>query len=263
MEMEFKDTSKRGRYIIILGIVLALAAGGAAFYLITQAQSQAGQGGGPKATVVVAARAIAARKTIEAADLTTRQVVADDSNAGAFTSVDQAVGRVSGINILQGQVVSPNLLASTTAGGQFSILGPGQTIAPDSPALRAISLNIPDDRAVGGQVQPGENVDVFVTVTVNVPQKLLDSGTVYTDKSTKVTYQDVPVLAKAGTFYIIRVDEATAEEIAHLQASGTASFSLALRPDGDTRTVDTSKLGETTNKIIEQYGLPIPQVYPR
>lgn len=263
MEMEYKDTSRRGRYIIIAGVILALAAGGGAFFLINQAQNQAGTQGLAKATVVVAARPIAARKTIEVADLTTREVVADDTNAGAYTKPDQAVGRVAAINILEGQVVSPNLLASTAAGGQFSILGPGETISPGSPALRAISLNIPDDRAVGGQIQPGQNVDVFVTVTVNVPQRLLEQGVVYTDKSTKVTYQDVPVLAKTGTFYIIRVDEATAEEIAHLQASGTAAFSLALRPDGDTRTVDATKLGETTNKIIEQYGLPIPQTYPR
>ncbi len=263
MEMEFRDTSHRGRYIIVLGIVLALAAGGGAFYLINQAQQQAGGIGLPKVTVIAAARPIAARKTIEAADLTTIQVIADQTNASAFTNPDQAVGRVAGIDILQGELLSPNLLASSVAGGQFSILGPGETIAPGSPAWRAISLNVPDDRAVGGQIQAGENVDVFVTVTVNVDQKALANSAYYTDKSTKLTYQDVPVLAKSGTFYIIKVDEATAEQIAHLQASGTAAFSLALRPESDTRQVDTSKLGETTNQIIQEYGLPIPQAYPR
>ena len=47
--------------------------------------------------------------------------------------------------------------------------GPDASIAPDSPNLRAVSLNVPDDRAVGGLIEPGQTVDVFITVTVNVP----------------------------------------------------------------------------------------------
>ena len=39
-------------------------------------------------------------------------------------------------------------------------------------------------------------------------------------------------------------------------------MSMALRPDIDQRPVDASKLGETTNRIIEKYGLPIPENYP-
>jgi flagellar basal body-associated protein FliL len=45
MEMEYRDPSRRGKFIVILGVVLALAAGGAAFFLINQAQQQAGQSG--------------------------------------------------------------------------------------------------------------------------------------------------------------------------------------------------------------------------
>ena len=60
----------------------------------------------------------------------------------------------------------------------------------------------------------------------------------------------------------LRVDERTAEEIRQLQAAGNATFSLALRPDQDTRQLDTSGYGETTNKIVQRYEFPIPQVYP-
>jgi hypothetical protein len=105
-------------------------------------------------------------------------------------------------------------------------------------------------------------VDVFVTATALVPQTLQDAGRYYTDKTTKITYQDVPILAKAGSFYILKATLPIAEEIAHLQASGTATFSLALRPDADARIVDATTLGATTNMLIRRYGLPIPEVFP-
>ncbi len=82
------------------------------------------------------------------------------------------------------------------------------------------------------------------------------------DRSTKVTYQDVPIIAKNTTFYVVRVTQQVAEEIAHLQASGSASFSLALRPDIDTRVTNTAGLGETTNLFIQRYDIPVPEAYP-
>ena len=262
-ELEFGDHGRRGKWIIIVGVILALAAGGGGFYLLTQAQQQAASQGLPMVAVVVAAREIPARKPIEAGDVVLRTVPQDVTNAAAYTTIAEVVGRVSGVTVPTGQLVTKNLLASTAAGGQFSILGPDASIAPDSPNLRAVSLNVPDDRAVGGLIQPGQTVDVFVTVTVNVPQEVALAGKLYTDKSTKLTYQDVPILARSGTFYIVRVTETMAEQISHLQASGTATFSLALRPPEDTRTVDTATLGETTNRIIDEYDLPIPETYPR
>ena len=62
MEMEYKDPSRRGRYIVIVGVILAVVAGGAAFFLINQAQQQAGQAGLQKVAVVVALQAIPAGK---------------------------------------------------------------------------------------------------------------------------------------------------------------------------------------------------------
>ncbi len=67
------------------------------------------------------------------------------------------------------------------------------------------------------------------------------------------------ILARKDQFYIMRAPVDVAEEIAHLQATGAATFSLALRPLEDQRQVDATALGETTTKIIQKYGLPIPQ----
>ena len=263
MEMEYRDTSRRGKAIIVLGVVLALAAGGAAFFLINQAQQQAGLAGMQRVSVVVARQTIAARKPIEDADIVVREVPIDDTNGqGTVSTPDRVLGRVPAVTILEGQMVTTNLLASEASGGQFSILGPTETVAPDSEAWRAVSITVPDDRAVGGLIQPNQTVDVFVTATILVPQGLMDDGKYYTDKSTKITYQQMVILARSGQFYILKASLKVAEEITHLQASGNATFSMVLRPDQDVRYADASKLGETTNALIKRYGLPVPEVYP-
>lgn len=266
MEMEYKDPSRRGRWIVVIGVILAIAAGGAAFFLINQAQEHAGQAGLQKVTVVVAAQTIPARKIIEATDVTVHDVPLDQTNAqGIVSTVDKVIGRVAAVTILQDQMVLTNLLASSSEGGQFSVLGPDETVTPDSISWRAISVTVPDDRAVGGLLTPNQTVDVFVTATVNVftnSEDGLPKEGWYTDKSTKLSYQDMLILAKSGTFYVLKAPLDVAEEISHLQASGTAAFSLALRPDVDTRQVDASALGTTTNQVIIRYGLPIPVAFP-
>ena len=262
MEMEYKDPGRRGKVIIVLGVILALGAGAAAFYLISQAQQQAGQGDLQRVAVVVATRDIPPRKPIEAEDVAIREVPLDPTNErGVVTDVLQVVGRVLAVPALEGQMVTTNMLASTATGGQFSILDPTETVAPDSEAWRAVSMTVPDDRAVAGLLLPNQVVDVIVTATVNVPAGLTEDG-FYTDKSTKITYQNMVILAKAGSLYIVKANLEVAEEITHLQASGTAQFSMVLRPEQDVRFADASQLGATTNIFIERYGLPVPEVYP-
>jgi pilus assembly protein CpaB len=263
MEMEYKDHRRRSRIIMILGLILAVVAGGSAFYLVSQAQSEAGSGSTATTPVVVAVRLIPARKPIEAGDVAIREVPIDPTNAnGVFVSVDKVIGLIPGVNILEGQPIYANFLASAALGGQFQILAPGETLAPDSPAWRAVSLTIPDDRAVGGAIQPGDHIDIFISAIVQVPLELADAGKFYTDKATKIIYQDITVLSKTSQDYVVKVPLAIAEEISHVQATGQSQFSAALRPVEDTRPVDASKLGETTNLIIQRYGLPIPQTWP-
>src|SRR5258706_7259006 len=264
MDQEFPDDRRRGRIIIVIGLVLAIVAGGAAFYLINQSQQQAGQSELQKVSVVVAARTIPARQAIVAEDLEVREVPLDPTNAsGVFTNTADAVGRLPAVSILQGQLVTQNMLASSEAGSEFSILGPGATVGPDSEAWRAGSITGSNDLAVGGILKAGETVDIFITAVVNVPADIAAQGKFTTDRSTKIVYQNVLILAKNEAFYIIKAPLAMAEELIHLQAVGTTTLSMVLRPDIDQRYVDASALGETTNRIIQRYGLPIPENYPK
>ncbi len=285
MEMEYKDPSRRGRWVVLLGVVLAVVAGGAAFFLINNAQQKASTTGLKTVAGYVAARPILANKPVAADDIALRSdIPLDGTNADLISDPAVLVDHLLAVDVPAGQLLTTNLLASGTVGLGFSILRPDETVAPDSEAWRAVAITVSDDRAVGGVVGAGMTVDVFVTATVGVEpapgasgapgasqapggattvptNNSLGSG-YYTDRSTKITYQNMQILARSGTYYILKVPLAVAEEIAHMQADGTPQFSLALRPDQDSRILDVSALGETTNRIIERYGFPVPETIP-
>jgi Flp pilus assembly protein CpaB len=263
MEMEYKDNSRRGRIILILGVVLALIAGGTSFYLINSAQQQAGQGPLEKVTIVVAARDITARTPIVPEDVTVRQVPIDPTNqTGILTKPEQLYGAVLAIPVSLGQPIYVNMIASAAGGSGFRILGPDETVGPDSENWRAVSLTIPADRAVAGLLQVGQTVDIFMTAAIPLPPSISPEGAYIADTSTKITYQNIVILARVGDAYIFRCSLVVAEEIEHMLATATVNFSAALRPDQDVRFVDVSKLGETTNRILQKYGLPLGVTYP-
>jgi Flp pilus assembly protein CpaB len=263
MEMEYKDNNRRGKFVIILGVVLAVVAGGAAFYLINQAQQSAGQGEAQKVSVVVAAQAIPARTPIGPGAVVLREIPLDAATqVGIITDPADLSGKVLAIPVAIGQPIYANMIASASGQSGFSILGPDETVAPDSEAWRAISLSIPDDRAVAGLLVAGQTIDIFMTATMTVPAAQEPVGVYYSEMATKITYQDMVILGRAGSQYILKTSLAVAEEINHMLATGTVSFSAALRPDQDVRFVDVASLGATTNRIIQKYGLPFPAVYP-
>ncbi len=278
MEMEYRDPSRKGRWIVLLGVVLAVGAGAAAFFLLNNAQQQAGTSGLKTISGYVAAQPILARTPITPEDLLLRQdIPLDGTNAAVITDEKQLVGRLLAVDVSEGQLLTSNLLASSTAGIGFAILKPEESVGPDSEAWRAVSVTVEDTRAVGGVLGPGMKVDVFMTGTITVPElaPVLNTDPTATSaprvsslkgfqsgRATKITYQDMEILARAGTAYILKVPLVVAEEISHLQAEGSVQFSLALRPDQDQRILDVSSFGATNNRIIQRYGLPVPQPWP-
>jgi Flp pilus assembly protein CpaB len=272
MEMEFKDSSRRRTLVLIVGVLLAIAAGAAAFMLSSQGTEEP-EAVFPTRDVVVAADLITARTTIDGLQLAMRPVPIDDTNASAFTDRTQVQGQIAAIDILQFQPITPNMLASGTGMGQVQILKTSETVAPDSPIYRAVSLTVPADRAVGGLIAAGQRVDLIATmpIAVSVPVDALtgapatnpETGEPFAyaeGSSTKVMWLDVEILVRNpdSDLYIIRSDLQTAEEIAHAQNQG-AAFTMVLRPETDTRDVDRSAYGETTDTLISRYNFRVPE----
>ena len=272
MEMEFKDNSRRRTLVLVVGVLLAIVAGAAAFALSSQ-NAEEPVAVFPTRDVVVAANLINAREPIDALDVTVRSVPLDDTNATAFVDRNLVVNEIAAIDILPFQPISPNMLASGSSIGTINILKPTETVNPFSPILRAVSLTVPPDRAVGGLVAEGQRVDLIATVpiAVSVPIDPVtgavgvnpETGEPYpyiAGSSTKLMWLDVEIIKRIpeSADYVFRMDLQTAEEVAHAQNQG-AAFTMVLRPDEDTREIDRSSYGETTDRLITRYNFAVPE----
>jgi Flp pilus assembly protein CpaB len=262
VELEYSDkNSKRSKVYIAVGLIMALMVAGIVFVAL-QASGLTKTDDVAMREVVVAARDIASRKPIEEGDLVMRSVVADATNESAFTRIDQVLGRVSGVTVVTGQMLTQNMLASSTQGQSYSILEPGEEFDPEGPDLRAVSISVTDDKAVAGTLVPGQLVDLIVTMAINpevgqtAEQAEVTQAEFIPGPSTKVTLQSLTILARNGGLYILRTDLATAEKIAELTAAG-GQFTFVLRPDVDDRTATTD--GSTINSLIDEFGFPVPQ----
>jgi Flp pilus assembly protein CpaB len=265
MEAEYAGQRRRRRFVIIVGVLLAVVAAAGVYYLVSRPSGQA-----PKAqqTIVVAAKDIPARTTITSDMVRTDTVDQDPALATVLADPTRAVGSVSAIPIKAGDPITLSMLGIGSAGG-INILGPGETIGPDTPDWRAVSIEVPKDRAVAGTVVAGDYVDVFSTLAIKIydptgastDNAILPQG-YYSDNTTKITWTDLQVLKvdAPNDLYVLRVDEHAAEEIAHVQGSGANSFTMSLRSAADNRDIDRSGYGETTNRILEQYNFPVPQI---
>jgi Flp pilus assembly protein CpaB len=276
MEMEFKDSSRRRTLVLVIGVLLAIGAGAAAFMLSSQGTEQP-EVVFPTRDVVVAADLIPARSSIDGLQLAIRPVAIDLSNEQAFTDRDQVQGQVAAIDILPFQPITPNMLASGTSAGQVTILKASETVAPDSPVLRAVSMTVPAERAVGGLIAAGQRVDILATFPVDPLADLLtpldpetgepittnpETGepiTFRSGQSTKLMWADVEILVRNpdSDLYVFRMDLQTAEEVALAQNEG-AQFTMVLRPPTDTRDLDRSTYGETKETLLERYNFRLP-----
>ena len=274
MEMEFKDNSRRRTMVLVVGVLLALGAGAAAFMLSSQGTDEPTETI-PLRDVVVAASLISARDTIGQDQITTRSVPLDATNETAFSNVLDVSGKIAAIPIFENQPITPNMLAQATGVGQVDILKPEETVAPDSPYLRAVSLTVPPERAVGGLIAVDQRVDVIATMPFVALNDLTDPETgaplvdpetgepvaYVSGSSTKPMWLDIEVIGRPEgnpELYILRMDLQQAEEVALAQNVG-AQFSLALRPAVDTREVDRSFFGETQDRLMDRYNFPIPE----
>lgn len=268
MDIEFKQNKGRRRLALVVGFVLAIAAGGAAFTMTAQPSATAEAL--PTRNVLIAAVDIPARTVIDASYLTLRDVPEDASTTYAITDPAEVLGLTTGLTIFAGQVITPNYFTTTSANQAFAIVRPGESLGPDSPHWRAVAIEVQDLNAVGGLLKPGQRVDLLASLFINVidPEAAQEAGTLIdggpvSGLSTKVVLTDLEILAHTDLeqVYVLKVDAHQGEEIAYLQNQNPyfRGFSLMLRADGDVRVLPRDGYGVTGDRILLKYGFPLEQ----
>jgi pilus assembly protein CpaB len=169
---------------ILMVFVLAIAAGGAlavGTYNYVQQMPAAHAAAIPTRPVVVAAADLQIGAELRREDLRIIDWPANAAPQGAFTTMDDVIGRGLVMPVIENEPVMPMKLAPKEAGAG---------LPPVIPAgLRAVSVRVNEVIGVAGYVLPGTRVDVLATLSPTRDQ---------VDVTSKVVLTDVQVLA-AGT----------------------------------------------------------------
>jgi Flp pilus assembly protein CpaB len=256
-----QDGSKRrARLILILGVVLAIAAGAGTFFYASSAQTGTGAVAViPTTGVLVAAREIPPKTTLTLADLRVQEYNLDAKPASALASPEQAVGNITTVAISIGEPILPSKF-SDPKGPVFVVIPPtaldaNGNIRADTPNYRALSITVPDASAVGGAIAVGDTVDIVFTMNLD-PQKFFTNPrtSLTSDFTTKIILERVPILARTLSVYTIRTDAITAERLAYLSASG-GQLQMLLRAPKDERATGT--VGTTFQDMFVQLQLAL------
>jgi pilus assembly protein CpaB len=169
---------------------------------------------------------------------------------GAYAAVDSVIGRVTRVNVFNGEAIVPGRLAPAGTGPGIELKIP--------PGQRAMAVSINDVAGISGLIQPNSRVDVMVTSTdVNTGKqtaklfmenmRVLSVGTaIQRDASGK------PISAPSVT---LGVTPEQAERLAIAMNQG--AIQLVLRGYGDPDSIRTR--GATTTDVFSQLrGTPLP-----
>jgi Flp pilus assembly protein CpaB len=252
---------RRARLVLIVGLLFAVGAGATTFFVANTAKSEA-PAPIPTSSIVVAAREIPPKTQITAADLKLVKMNSEVVPPAALTRSEDIVGKITITSISVGEPILPTKLGGPN--GQVFTVFPAAALGSDgaplvnSPNYRAMSITVADAQAAGGNIQPGDTVDILYTMQI-IPEKLYKqpNATVNaTDASARIVLERVPVLARTLAVYVIRTDAATAERIGYLQSAGGV-LQLLLRAPKDERATGT--IGASFDNTQEVLHFHIPQ----
>jgi len=251
---------RRARLVLIVGILIAVLAGGMT-YVVSSGSKSAAPPPIPTKDVLVAARDLPARSALTAADVKVQKYPVDIAPVTALSKAEDVVGKIAQTSLAAGEPILPNKFAAVGA-ASCTVFPPnaqppaGQAIAAGTPDYRAMSVTVADALAAGGAIQVGDIVDVLFTFSLD-PAKYF-TGTDpnrLADISSKIVLQNVPIIARTLSVYTIRTDAQTAEQIGYLTAAG-GTMSFLLRAGQDQRQASTT--GVTFGPAFRKFNFPVP-----
>jgi len=134
------------RLVLIVGVVVGLIAAILVFVVVTQAGGDDGD-----RSVVVAKQDIPTQSRLIADMLEVKNMSADEVNPEAFTDRSQVVDRITAEAINAGDQILPSMVSDRAGDSLAFKIAPGK---------RAVSIDVKEAVTAGGNVQPGDQVDV-------------------------------------------------------------------------------------------------------
>ncbi len=156
-------TRLRGVIWLVAGAVLALLAGIVAFSALNRVAEQAAVDQGvlePRVTVAVAGRDVPVRSVLTLEDLQVAEIPASTVPANALNSVDDAIGRLTTVDLVAGEpllaqrLIDPNVVASDGRTAVYLVDGQLLLALPAQDLLSRV-----------GVIKPGDNVDIAATLS--------------------------------------------------------------------------------------------------
>ncbi len=217
-------------------IFLALAIGAGSFSLvmlyklITSYQMKIDEAKRPEDTVmvIVAARDLYQGVTITEEDLYAVQIPPKFLPEGVFLSPEHVVGRIPRERILANEFVRADRLADPESGVGLNAIIPR--------GMRALSINITDGAALSGFLNPGNYVDVLVTIQ---PDQNASGGATDKKPETKTILQAVFVLGVNS-----RMKQENTEEAEKKRGKNKPSVTLLVTADQAENIAHAENLGE-------------------
>jgi len=136
------------RLVLWAGVACGLVAAVLVFVIVQR--SDASEGSGDR-SVVVAKQDIPLQSRLVADLLEVKTMPADEVHAEAFTARSQVVDRITAEAISAGDQILPSMVSDRAGESLTFKITPGK---------RAVSINVKETVTAGGNVQPGDEVDV-------------------------------------------------------------------------------------------------------
>ena len=152
-----------GRFLIIIGLLLAILAGAGVFLLGNIGGGGGAIGGGPNETVVVAAQSIPIRHQMTDADLTTTKISGTLQNT--YTKPGDVKGLISEIQISKGALITSDMLARDAG---LIPAGSAPAYLPLASGYVAMTIPTGEQQGVAGHITLGDYITVIASASLTI-----------------------------------------------------------------------------------------------
>jgi Flp pilus assembly protein CpaB len=154
-----------GRLFIIVGLILALAAGAGVYFLGGALGGGGGIGGGGTTKVVVAKQAIPSRHALTADDVDVQSVSGAFSTVNTYANKTDPVGLIAEIQISRGSVITSDMLAKDIG---LVPAGAAPAYLPLATGYVAYTIPTGEQQGVAGNITLGDYITVISSASISV-----------------------------------------------------------------------------------------------